>query len=106
MRGTGRGSSRRLVEEKDAAVVQYMQHHILEILENIGCFDPQHPDALRFQPRIPALVLRDLAGMVVTAPVHLDREPSGDAVEIRHIGSDGMLPSKLHTLWARAQPLP
>ena len=72
MPGMGRGTSRRLVEGKSATVVQYVQHHIVEIMENIGCFDPQHADFFDFQPRGSALVLRDLADVVMAAAIHFD----------------------------------
>jgi hypothetical protein len=69
----GRGTSRRLVEGKDATVVQYVQHHIIKIVENIGCFDPQHANAWGLQPRVSPFVLRALADMVVAAAINFNR---------------------------------
>jgi len=73
MPGLGRGTTRRLVEGKDATVIQYVPHHIVEIMENILCPHPQHANALGLQPRVSPFALPDLADMVMAAAINFDR---------------------------------
>jgi len=106
MPGMGRGTSRRLVEEKSATVVQYVQHHIVEIMENIGCFDPQGADSFGFQLRVSALVLRDLADVVMAAAIHFDRWPGGSATEVEHIRSGRVMAAEFQVPWSRGYTSP
>ena len=51
-------------------------------------------NALRAEIGIaPRISLRPISE-AVRAAIHFDAEPSGRAIEIQHIGSDGMLPSE------------
>ena len=100
MPGMGKGTSRRLAEGKSATVVQHVQHHIVEIMENIGCFDPQHADSFGFQPRVSALVLRDLAEVVMAAAIRFDRWPGGGAMPAEHIRSGRVLSAEFQAAWS------
>ena len=102
----GRGTSRRMVEGKGAAVVQDMRRHIFEVAQNIGGFDPQNLDPLCSQPLISSPIMRDLFDVIVPAAIHLNRQRHRSAVKIQHIRPNRMLAAEFQPLWSLPEPLP
>jgi hypothetical protein len=65
---------------------------------------PEHPDAQRREPPLPAAVTATLARVMRT--IHLDNEPSCRSEEIHDAASHHDLPAKLHAELAAPQRRP
>ena len=83
-----------------------MQHHIVEVTQNIGGFDPQNPDPLRPQPCVPPLIMCDPFDVIMPVSINLNRQPRRSAVKIQHIWPYRMLPPELQAVRLLSQPLP
>ena len=75
-------------------------------LLNLSSGEPQNNNPVSPQPLIPGMVVRDLSGFIVDWSIHLDSQSRRRAIEIQHIGPNGMLVPKSKARLATPQHSP
>ncbi len=93
--GTGRGTTRRVVEGQALHVLDDRRNDSFRASQNLGSGNPEDGYTARRQPPIPRLIALRTITAAVRFAVDFHREPQGSAIEVEHIGSGGMLSSKL-----------
>ena len=96
--GTGRGTSRRLVE--GLALIDNVRHDSTDIVKNSARRNSQRSEPLRHQPLVARFVTGCVAAPIMRLAIHFDSNLGRETDEVEHIGSRWMLTSKLEAAGA------